>query len=211
MGTAVDTPLTGLAPTVQPIVGQISWPDGMTRELESVALLIDGQPALLEEPARVEVDLLTLRWDLRNVDAGTYGITIEVVDSLGKTAVSDEQLLTVLTQWPPPPTPTPLPTPTPTPEPSFTEALRNDIQEQVPLLGWLGGGLTILLGALTLPIILRRRSRKPKSRPTAPTQLNTDEADSDVLPDPFPPIQTDEIVGVLVPLTPSAPRLKLPL
>lgn len=194
-GTAVDSPLTALEPKVQPVPVTISWPDGIERQLERVTLLLNAQPApLLGQPLQEE-DVLLLRWDISNLNAGTYELTVEVEDELGKTAVTDTRLLSVLTQWPDPPTPTPAPTPTATPPPTLVDNVRNELDWQ----GWAGGILTLLLGLLLLPTMLRRRNQRRA------------EAANDGEPKPFtqPAIVERQHTAVFEPVSDNTPLLLL--
>ena len=198
-GTAVDTPLTNLVPAVQPVAVAVIWPDGIPRQFETVTLYANNQAApLLDEPTVVD-NQLKIRWDISTVDAGAYEIYVEVQDSLGKTAVSDPRLLTILTEWPDPPTPTPAPTPTATPPPTLTE----NIQREVNFSGWFGGGLTIGLGLLILPLLLKRRRAK-QSSPNLSAKQSTPAP-----VDPFPDVLVRQHTAVLDPISPNAQRLIL--
>ncbi len=115
-GTAVDTPLLELQPTVQPVPIQITWPDGRPRRLTRVEFRVNNviQPQL-DGPQPDAAGVLTLHWRVHNADVGVYELAIMVEDELGYTAVADPLIVTVAVERPLPPTPTPAPTPTPPP------------------------------------------------------------------------------------------------
>ena len=197
VGTAVDTPIENLLPAVQPIGLTISWPDGIARDVAEVKLFVNAQPAtLLDEPTLVG-NQLQLRWDVANMEAGAYEISVEMIDSLGKTAVSDTRLISILNEWPDPPTPTPAPSPTPTPTPTITE----NIRQEVNLIGWLGGATIILLGLLLLPLALRRNQQRAIRH--QPPQSETPPISA------FPDILERQHTAVLAPVSPNAKQLVL--
>jgi hypothetical protein len=77
-------PLTEAVPSSQPIVAQVSWPDSYPRTIAEAALLVNGaaQPA----EAAPDIDdggLLSLEWDISNLDEDSYDLVIQVVDELG--------------------------------------------------------------------------------------------------------------------------------
>lgn len=199
-GTAVDTPLENLMPAVEPLTVAVSWPDGLPRQLARVSLLQDAQPVLrLTDPAVVDGTVI-LEWAIADLAAGAYELAIEVEDSLGKTAVTEPQLVTILTQRPPEPTPTIGPTPSPTPPPSFTKTLTNRVHPS----GWIGGALTLLLGALLLPFVLRRqRSRPISTYPSHPMPTPV------VPPDPYPALPDERQSAMLRPQSHGAPKFVL--
>lgn len=115
-GTAVDTPLLDLQPTIQPVPVQISWPDERPRRLTAVTFTVNNVPQpFLELPQPDENGLLQLDWNVQNADVGVYELAVEIEDELGFTAVTEPQIVTISVDRPDPPTPTPAPTATPKP------------------------------------------------------------------------------------------------
>lgn len=116
VGTAVDTPLLELQPTIQPLPVQISWPDGLPRRLTAVTFTVNNVPQpFVQMPQPDAAGLLTLEWNVQNADVGVYELLVEVEDELGFTAVTEPKIVTVSVDRPDPPTPTPAPTATPKP------------------------------------------------------------------------------------------------
>ncbi|HEX6386050.1 MAG TPA: vWA domain-containing protein, partial [Anaerolineae bacterium] len=114
VGTAVDTPLTSLEPVRQPVPVMVSWPDGLPRQLVTVAFFVNDQPVFSPQlPELNEDGRLVLTWDIRNLDAGAYELVAEVTDELGMAAASEPVILTVAVVRPSPPTPTPAATAVP--------------------------------------------------------------------------------------------------
>lgn len=159
VGTAFDTPINHLVPTIQPLLVAVDWPDGISRPFSQINLFVNAQPVPVVQTPAIEADQITLEWDISGLETGAYEIWVEVTDSLGKSAATDPRLLSIQTLWPDPPTPTPGPLPTPTPLPTFVDR----IQERVNPIGWIGGGLMLLIGLFLLPILLRRQRVKPQS------------------------------------------------
>jgi hypothetical protein len=115
-GTAVDTPLTELQPTIQPLPVLLTWPDNMPRDLTAVTLLVNNTPQpLLDSPAADENGILTIEWNVRQADIGAYELQVQIEDELGYTAETTPIIITVAVERPLPPTPTPAPTATPMP------------------------------------------------------------------------------------------------
>lgn len=77
-------PLSEAQPSNQPIVAQVSWPDGYPRAIAAATLLVNGAPQpTVAEPAVDEGGLLSLDWDISQLDEGSYDLTVQVVDELG--------------------------------------------------------------------------------------------------------------------------------
>lgn len=114
VGTAVDTPLAELQPTLQPVPVQLSWPDGRARALENVVFYVNNvlQPQQTM-PQPDENGRFTLDWNVQNADIGVYELAVTVRDELGFTSTAPPLIVTIAVEWPPPPTPAPVPTPTP--------------------------------------------------------------------------------------------------
>ncbi|MCP4359673.1 MAG: FHA domain-containing protein [Chloroflexi bacterium] len=149
-GTAVDTPLNELQPTMQPIPVQIRWADGLPRRLTDVLFTVNNvrQP-LLDVPQPDEKGQFQLEWLVQNEDVGIYELVVEVADELGFTAMSEPLIVTIAVDRPDPPTPTPIPTPTPGPVEQvavITAVPRNDLLLVLAGLGLLGLLLVMLRG-----------------------------------------------------------------
>ncbi len=157
VGTAEDTPLTELQPTIQPVPVQINWPDGRPRALTNVTFRVNGtlQPQLTT-PQPDEMGMLLLDWPVQNADVGAYELVVEVTDELGYTAVSDPVIVTVVVERPQPPTPTPAPSPTP---PAVAQVVELVTLPQNTLLTILVG-----LGLLGLVLVMLRSYKRYRQR-----------------------------------------------
>lgn len=149
-GTAVDTPLSDLQPTIQPVPVQITWPDGRPRPLTNVTFTVNDilQP-LLEIPQPDENGVLTLDWNVQNVDVGAYELAVTLEDESGYTAVAEPVVVTVSVERPLPPTPTPAPTPSPQAVEQVAELAalpRNTLLTLLAGLGLLGLVLVMVRG-----------------------------------------------------------------
>lgn len=158
-GTQPDTPLTELQPAVQPVVAQVSWPDGLPRRLQGASLLANGRTQ--EAPFFGGEGTVQFDWRIADLDAGRYELTVLVTDTLGLAAQSEVQTVTILLARPEP-LPSPSPAPTPQPLQELREFLpplpsRNDVQ---PYLAPVGGALI----ALALGVIVARRLRNRRAR-----------------------------------------------
>lgn len=158
VGTAEDTPLTELQPTMQPVPVQIDWPDGRPRSLTEVIFRVNGvlQPQLTT-PRPDETGVLLLEWPVQNADVGVYELAVTVTDELGYTAVTEPVIVTVAVERPQPPTPTPAPTATPPPAAQVANELA--ALPQNTLLAILVG-----LGLLGLLLVMLRVYRRYRER-----------------------------------------------
>ncbi|MBX3055048.1 MAG: FHA domain-containing protein [Anaerolineae bacterium] len=158
VGTAEDTPLAELQPTIQPVPVQISWPDGRARRLTDVTFRVNGvlQPQLTT-PQPDETGMLLLEWPVQNADVGVYELAVTVTDELGYTAVSEPVIVTVAVERPLPPTPTPAPSPTPPPAAQVASELAALPQNTL---------LTVLvgLGLLGLVLVMLRTYKRYRER-----------------------------------------------
>lgn len=158
VGTAEDTPLAELQPTIQPVPVQISWPDGRARRLTDVTFRVNGvlQPQLTT-PQPDETGMLLLEWPVQNADVGVYELAVTVTDELGYTAVSEPVIVTVAVERPSPPTPTPAPSPTPPPAAQVASELAALPQNTL---------LTVLvgLGLLGLVLVMLRTYKRYRER-----------------------------------------------
>ncbi len=79
-----DDPLTAAEPVNQPLVAHITWPDGHPRSLVDATLIVDGNPQPpISTPALSADGLITLDWDISNIDEGTYELFVKTTDELG--------------------------------------------------------------------------------------------------------------------------------
>jgi hypothetical protein len=94
-----DSPLTAAEPTIQPIVAQLTWPDEHPRLLSSATLVVNGVPQLpVVEPSVTPDGLLTLDWDISNLDEGSFGLSIQLVDELNQQSLSDPLPMNVVVE-----------------------------------------------------------------------------------------------------------------
>jgi hypothetical protein len=178
-GIAPDTPLVELEPTVLEIPVQLSWPDGLPREVTAVSLLVDGQPQpQLVLPQPDEAGQLLLRWQVQSVDTGAYRLAAELTDVLGYTTRTETVVMTITAVRPEPPTPTPIPTATPSPIEQVrdvTTAVATSVSRDDWLLILVGLGLLGLL--LMLIRWWQRRPAKVRLRPSRETADLDDDLD----------------------------------
>ena len=178
-GSTPDAPLIELEPTGLDIPVQLTWPDGLPREVTAVSLFVDGQvQPQLTPPQPDATGQLALRWNVQSVDTGAYRLRAELTDVLGYSATTETVVLTITAVRPDPPTPTPIPTATPSPIEQIT-AVTTAVSRDDWLLILTGLGFLGLL--LLLLRWWRRRPAKAASRPRPPRQP----AESDDAPDEF--------------------------
>ncbi len=199
VGTAVDSLLSELVPTLEPVRVTVSWPDGIPRAVSNITLLVNDIPQFLPDQPQPDADgNLTLVWNVQNSDTGAYELVVQATDSLGLTGKSAVQLVTIVAERPSPPTPTPIPTiaPTPTPTSPLEKIPRDNlILGGVALglavviflfLGWLRRNRTILAAAPTQPRAKTAVSPPPiedDAPPLGPHTALLDLLDPGLLPD----------------------------
>lgn len=164
-GSAVDTPLPLLQPSILPLTVQIVWSDGRPRPLSEVTFRVDGVP---QPPATgVSADdsgQLPVVWDISERDAGRYILEVEVTDELGFRAKTEPLAIMIEIARPLPPEPTPVPTRIP------SLSMRERIQ-----------GMPFLLPALAIAVIIigiafwsnRRLQARTAARVESPVPLAT--------------------------------------
>ncbi len=186
-GAAADTPLFQLQPAQLTLLAQALWPDGYTRAVSQVALLVDGVESLpLNAPAVDDGGQLAVVWDVAGLDAGIYAVALQITDAFGYT-VQTEAVPFTITVSRPEPTVTPLPTPQPPAAGGSWLARAPWLARLFPwLLGGIGGSALLLLAALTL----RRRRRAAAARDTLLNAL--DELQEPSAPVPVPEPAEDE-------------------
>ncbi|MFW6184558.1 MAG: hypothetical protein ACOC8X_12235, partial [Chloroflexota bacterium] len=86
-GTQIDSPLPEMQPSVQPVPVQIGWPDDLPRRLVSATLRANGQ--VQEAPFVGNEQSLLFDWDISEIDAGEYALTVTITDTLGMSAESE--------------------------------------------------------------------------------------------------------------------------
>lgn len=165
---SAESPLEELEPRRQPLVAQVSWPDGHPRSLVSAVLLTNDIEIPLEAPVLDDAGLLTFDWDIRALEAGTYELQLLLTDELGLQSLSEALPLVIEIRRPeaeatdPPPTAVPAPVP---------EAPQTSLQSSLPgcALALVSGlvALLALLLALAIGVFLVRRGRKGDRPPEA--------------------------------------------
>jgi len=94
-----DAPLTDAEPGSQPIAAQISWRDGYPRAVVEAVLVVNGTPQpVVTEPAIDDGGLMSLEWDISQLDEGAYDLTVQVVDELGLEGQSEPLPMTVIVE-----------------------------------------------------------------------------------------------------------------
>jgi hypothetical protein len=158
---SADTPLEEIAPQRQPLVAQVSWPDGYPRLLTSAMLLVNGEEMPLEAPILDNAGLLTFDWDIRALEAGTYDLQLQITDELGLESLSEALPLTIEIQRPEAEATAPPPTSVPTPVPEAAPATFLSRLPGGALALWAGlVALLAFLLALVIGVVLVRRIRK---------------------------------------------------
>jgi hypothetical protein len=93
---SADAPIADAEPSSQPIVARLSWPDGYPRVVSEVALVVDGEElAVIENPELDDNGLVTVDWQLDDVDNGTYALVMRAVDELGFVGESEPLPMTI--------------------------------------------------------------------------------------------------------------------
>lgn len=198
VGESPEALLQELQPTVQTIPIQVTWPDGLPRQLTDVTFRINGQASPLPTlPQPDENGLFTIEWNVQNVGTGAYDLDIQILDALGFEAASDVLIVTMAEERPSPPTPTPLPSPTPQPVDALTEIAQRPRSD---LLIFLVGAALLGIVLLFVRFLLQARRKKAIATYRAQRQEILQERAAQT---PIIPIEEDHIepmTAVLIPL-----------
>jgi pSer/pThr/pTyr-binding forkhead associated (FHA) protein len=165
---APDSPLNEAEPATQPIVAQIVWPDGHPRAIVEATLSVNGiaQPPI-SEPEMSGEGLITLDWDISNLDDGTYQLVVSVVDQLGLQGQGDALPLIVEVDGR---APANAPVVDSDSESSVPEDVTEDSTDLTQNIGIAGFaiGLIALIVAVAVLIVVVVLLRRRKSTPAAP-------------------------------------------
>lgn len=162
---SADAPITDAEPAGQPIVARVTWPDGYPRAVTQAALLVDGvEQTVVQDPELNDIGLLSIEWDLTDIDEGTYALVVRATDELGIEGESEELPMNVEVARPAPPVETVVavqPTAVPVePVEEETSALIDNIGVIGIVVG--AAALLALFFVVVVAIVLLRR-RRPTS------------------------------------------------
>ncbi len=184
-GSDPDTPLIDLEPATLEIPMQLTWPDGLPREITAVSFFVDGQlQPQISPPQPDESGVFTFSWNVQSVDTGAYRLRAELSDLLGNTSTTETVVVTITAVRPAPPTPTPAPTATPSPIERVTE-VTTSVATSVSRDDWLLilAGLGLLGLALMMIRWWQRRPAKMVPHPARQTAVSDapDEVDETLI------------------------------
>ena len=148
-GTAPDTLLTALQPTIQPATISVEWPDGLPRQLNDLILLVDGQPETVPGAWQGNIqEQIGFEWDISHLGEGAVELVVQVTDELGYQGISKPVIVEISIDRPLPPTPIS------TAEP--LEPVRQALP--IPSVRWeLAAGAAIVLILVLVVLFWRRR------------------------------------------------------
>lgn len=160
-----DSSLTAAEPTMQPIVAQVTWPDQHPRLLKTATLVVNGvtQPPITD-PAITPDGLVTLDWDISNLDEGSFGLSIQLVDELNQQSLSESLDLSIIVDGKAIAAPSPELQPTNVPEVSTVV----DSESMLQSLGIVGIVLGILALLVALVVLIFAVSVVRRRRPAGP-------------------------------------------
>jgi hypothetical protein len=148
VGPAHDTDLAEMEPAFQPVVAQVSWPDGFARQLTAADLIVNGTSQESAGAPVLDADgLLTFEWNIRDLDEGSYDLAVALTDELGLQAQSAPLPLQIEVERPAPPEPTALP---PTAEVAGVSVNAPVDSEAAPDWTQRLGIITIVIGVLAV-------------------------------------------------------------
>lgn len=167
VGTDPDTPLAVLQPQVQPITINVSWPDGLPRELIEVILLANNHPQPISDAWQENMQAqIELAWDIRDLNSGSVELVVQVLDELGYQGSSMPQTFAVTVDRPLPPTAVPT---------AESQVLTSDTpSETLPEWQMVAGiGAVLLLAVVVIIWLWRRRANKKSSSTAVPLPSST--------------------------------------
>ena len=92
-----DSPLPAAEPGIQPIPVIVSWPDEHPRLLTSTTLVVNGIPQQsITDPTLGPESIITLDWDISNLDEGSYGLSVHLADELGLQSQSESLPMNII-------------------------------------------------------------------------------------------------------------------
>ncbi len=148
-GTAPDTLLNALQPTVQPVTLTIEWPDGLARQISEVSLIVDGQEISADWETAAPGQIL-FNWDISYQEAGTVELAAEITDELGYKGTTAAIPVNFTIERPLPPAPVPV-------------AENEEPEPQIVATEWMRWELlagTVLVLVLIAAFFVRRRRKK---------------------------------------------------
>lgn len=168
---SADAPISDAEPAGQPIVARITWPDGYPRVVSQAALLVDGvEQAIVQDPELNDDNLLSIEWDLADIDEGTYALVVRVTDELGIEGESEELPMNVEVARPAPPVETVVAVqPTAVPVQPVEEEAKN-LADNIGVIGIVVGAaalLALFFVVIVAILLLRRRKPVPVVMPVA--------------------------------------------
>ncbi len=180
-----DEPLTLAEPVKQPIVVHISWPDGHPRMLSYATLTVNGTPQPPVTVSDISPDgLLTLDWDIANLDDGTYELFVEVGDELGLTSQSEALPMAIVVEGTAEVSPNEPETALTTTESDASSDETEGFLQNVGIIGLVLGLLALIVAVVIFGVaivLLRRRrtARTPASAPVTPAGQPPHQVDHD--------------------------------
>ncbi|MCB0199428.1 MAG: FHA domain-containing protein [Anaerolineae bacterium] len=162
-GTAFDTPLRNLSPTIIPVQVQIDFPDGRQRDIKRVEYSIGASTQVQESEPFGSIEL-----SIEGLGEGDYALRVRAFDDLGLVGEAQPQTIKISEVRPPAPTATPAPTPEPPPPPPLCPPICIPVES--PNTSWMAfSALGLALIALLLAIVVFLR--KPENRERAAETL----------------------------------------
>jgi hypothetical protein len=185
---APDSPLAEAEPASQPIVAQVIWPDGHPRAIVEATLSVNGSPQpSISEPEVSEEGLITLDWDISDLDDGSYQLVVSVVDQLGLQGQGDPLPMMVEVDGR---APAGVPAEGEEPESQVPEDVPAespaDISENIGIAGLAVGLIALVVAVVVLIVVVfllrRRRSASTEPPPPVPVAAADHEATQVIRP-----------------------------
>ncbi len=175
VATSSDALLAEIEPTIQPLVAQVTWPDGHPRALVETTLLVDGIEWALEDTIFSNDGLLTFDWQIGSLNEGVYDLQMQVVDELGLSSMSSTVPLTIEVERPSPPVvqevaPTPT-TPAVVDEPVVTPASSEDEPNIIAFV--IIAAVLLISGVTALAFVIYFLRRRRRTKPAAARVLES--------------------------------------